>query len=78
MNVKRDSLKYKKGSVMKIYYEINANEIPKNCLECHCYWCKLPRTKNTFDPRFLSKYKTQRHPTCPLKTENDIKDNFVV
>lgn len=53
---------------MKIYYETNLKEIPKNCLECPLYWCRLPRTKNTFEPRLLNRYTKQRHQICPLKT----------
>lgn len=58
---------------MKIYYEIKANEIPKNCFDCPCSWCRLPCNKNTFDPIFKSKYKNERHQACPLKTEEDLK-----
>ena len=60
-------------NVMKIYYEVKASEIPKNCLECPCNWCRLPCTKYTFEPRLLGKYREQRHEACPLKTEEDIK-----
>lgn len=58
---------------MKIYYEVNVDEIPKNCLECPCHWCRLPCTKNTFEPRLLNKYTKQIHQACPLKTEEKLK-----
>lgn len=55
---------------MKVYYETKLTEIPKNCFDCQCDWCKLPCTKNTFNPIFKNKYKEQRHQACPLKVKD--------
>lgn len=55
---------------MKIYYEIKADEIPKNCLECPCHWCRLPCKKNSYEPTVKNKYTKKRHEDCPLKIEN--------
>lgn len=54
---------------MKIYYEIKADEIPKNCLECPCHWCRLPCKKNAYEPTVKDRYTKKRHEDCPLKIE---------
>ena len=52
---------------MKIYYEIEVNEIPKDCLHCPCNWCNLPIKKNCYEPTVKVKYRKHRHKDCPLK-----------
>ena len=52
---------------MKIYYEIEVNEIPKDCLHCPCNWCNFPLRKNYNEPTVKVKYRKHRHKDCPLK-----------
>lgn len=51
---------------MKIYYETNMNDLPKNCIECNMQHCRLGAKKNAYDIIIKNRYKNERHENCPL------------
>ena len=62
---------------MKIYYEIEVDDMPKNCLDCHCNWCNLPLRKNCYEPIVKVEDRKHRHKDCPLKViDNIIKEKI--
>jgi hypothetical protein len=56
---------------MEILFKTKMEELPKNCVECSCQWCRLPCKNNTYDLVVKKKYTTQRHEECPLRVGKD-------
>lgn len=62
---------------MKVYYEIEVDEIPKSCLDCSCHWCNLPLRENCYELIVKVEYRKHRHKDCPLKViDNIIKEKI--
>ena len=56
---------------MEIYFRTTMTEIPQNCLECRCQWCRLPCKGNVYEQIIKAKYSKQRHEKCPLVVKED-------
>ena len=55
-----------------IYYQTTLNEMPLNCKECYCHWCRLPLKRVSHDnikDEVKKCYETKRHKDCPLKED---------
>lgn len=56
-----------------IAYKTNLEELPKNCKDCPCHWCRLPLKDNKYEPEVKKAYWKKRHEECPLI---ELKEGF--
>lgn len=60
---------------MIVYKLKTLKNIPSNCLECICNWCRLPNNAKTMDG-VKKEYTTKRHKECPLfELESEADDD---
>lgn len=51
---------------MLAYKTEGMKEIPRNCNDCICHWCRLPLKRNKLEPELKKEYYSKRHKQCPL------------
>lgn len=58
-----------------IAYITKMETIPENCIECTCFWCRLPLKSTRWGTTDIIKmpYREKRHKDCPLKIESEVK-----
>lgn len=52
-----------------IVYKTSLEEIPQNCNDCKCHWCRLPIKSNNsgYTDEIKKAYLAKRHKDCPLR-----------